>query len=99
MILIEPWSTWLNHPVIIWVTCPYDAGPRPQRGLRMRVGILAQQHHGQDRKSNLSSLQISVGLFWTMGNRDDEYDFLFKGERKRSHLDGLLTAKVSEEDG
>lgn len=34
-----------------------------------------------------------------MGNRDDEYDFLFKGERKRNHVDGLLTAKVSEEDG
>lgn len=66
----------------------------------MRVGILAQQQHrGQEGRSNLSSLHISVGLVQTMGNRDDEYDFLFKGERKRDRVGGSSAAKVSEEGG
>lgn len=63
MILIESLINLIESTVIVWVTSLYDASPRPQRDLRMRVVILAQQHHGQDRKSNLSSLQISVGLF------------------------------------
>lgn len=45
------------------MTQHYDASPRPQRCLRMRVDILAQQHHGQDGKSNLSSLQSLQGYY------------------------------------
>lgn len=34
-----------------------------------------------------------------MGNRDDEYDFLFKGKRNRNHVSASFTVKVGEEDG
>lgn len=34
-----------------------------------------------------------------MGNRDDEYDFLFKGKRNRNRIDVSFTAKPSEEGG
>lgn len=34
-----------------------------------------------------------------MGNRDDEYDFLFKGKRNRNHVDAPFTVKLSEEGG
>lgn len=34
-----------------------------------------------------------------MGNRDDEYDFLFKGKRNRNHVSASFTVKVGEEGG
>lgn len=34
-----------------------------------------------------------------MGNRDDEYDFLFKGERNGNHVDVPFAIKVDEEGG
>lgn len=34
-----------------------------------------------------------------MGNRDDEYDFLFKGERNWNRIDVSFTTKLSEEGG